>query len=68
MRLKVLVYVELQSCLLVILQHAWNVNVLTFAVCCQGIEKFSLPVGLDDEVHVDLIVVGCVAVSPRGKN
>ncbi|KAL1256484.1 hypothetical protein QQF64_012029, partial [Cirrhinus molitorella] len=32
----------------------------------QGIKEFSVPVGLDDTVHVDLVIVGSVAVSERG--
>ena len=33
----------------------------------QGVKEFSSPVGLDSEVKVDLIVIGSVAVSPKGK-
>ncbi|XP_050991531.1 methenyltetrahydrofolate synthase domain-containing protein isoform X3 [Labeo rohita] len=32
----------------------------------QGIKEFSVPVGLDDKVYVDLVVVGSVAVSEKG--
>lgn len=32
----------------------------------QGVDEYSVPIGLDDTIHVDLIVVGCVAVSPKG--
>jgi len=32
----------------------------------QGVVEFSEPIGLDDNFHIDLIVVGCVAVSPTG--
>ncbi|KAB5575184.1 hypothetical protein PHYPO_G00217940 [Pangasianodon hypophthalmus] len=32
----------------------------------QGVKEFSVPVGLDSRVHVDLIVVGSVAVSEKG--
>jgi len=32
----------------------------------QGVDEFSDAIGLDDDLHIDLIVVGCVAVSPTG--
>ncbi|XP_051726999.1 methenyltetrahydrofolate synthase domain-containing protein isoform X1 [Ctenopharyngodon idella] len=32
----------------------------------QGIKDFSVPIGLDDKVQVDLVVVGSVAVSDKG--
>lgn len=32
----------------------------------QGVKDFSVPVGLDDKVKVDLVVVGSVAVSEKG--
>ncbi|XP_038662220.1 methenyltetrahydrofolate synthase domain-containing protein isoform X2 [Scyliorhinus canicula] len=32
----------------------------------QGVKDFSVPVGLDAKVHVDLVVVGSVAVSDKG--
>lgn len=32
----------------------------------QGVKDFSVPVGLDDKVKVDLVVVGSVAVSETG--
>ncbi|KAM7406205.1 hypothetical protein PAMP_000596 [Pampus punctatissimus] len=32
----------------------------------QGVKEFSVPVGLDDKVKVDLVVVGSVAVSEKG--
>ncbi|XP_021112288.1 methenyltetrahydrofolate synthase domain-containing protein isoform X7 [Heterocephalus glaber] len=32
----------------------------------QGVRNFSVPVGLDSSVHVDLVVVGSVAVSEKG--
>ncbi|XP_073785438.1 methenyltetrahydrofolate synthase domain-containing protein isoform X2 [Danio rerio] len=40
----------------------------TLRVCStsQGIKEFSVPVGLDDKVQVDLVVVGSVAVSEKG--
>ena len=34
----------------------------------QGVDEFSEAIGLDDKFHIDLIVVGCVAVSPTGNN
>jgi len=30
------------------------------------VDEFSEPIGLDDDFHIDLIIVGCVAVSPTG--
>ena len=33
----------------------------------QGVKKFSLPIGLDAKVKIDLIVIGSVAVSPQGE-
>lgn len=33
----------------------------------QGIKEYSVPVGLDGKVRVDLVVVGSVAVSEKGK-
>lgn len=33
----------------------------------QGVRNFSVPVGLDSSVRVDLVVVGSVAVSEKGK-
>lgn len=33
----------------------------------KGIKDFSVPIGLDDKVQVDLVVVGSVAVSDKGK-
>ncbi|GAA6069828.1 methenyltetrahydrofolate synthase domain-containing protein isoform X1, partial [Tachysurus ichikawai] len=32
----------------------------------RGVKEFSVPVGLDSRVHVDLVVVGSVAVSEKG--
>jgi len=32
----------------------------------QGVKEFSVPVGLDADVKVDLLVVGSVAVSEKG--
>lgn len=33
----------------------------------KGIKDFSVPIGLDDKIQVDLVVVGSVAVSEKGK-
>lgn len=33
----------------------------------QGVKDFSVPVGLEARVRVDLVVVGSVAVSERGE-
>ena len=35
-------------------------------LCVQGVEESSISIGLDDSVRIDLAVVGCVAVSPKG--
>lgn len=32
----------------------------------QGVEESSISIGLDDSVKIDLAVIGCVAVSPKG--
>lgn len=32
----------------------------------QGVKEFSVPVGFESKVHVDLVVVGCVAASKSG--
>lgn len=34
----------------------------------QGVKDFSVPVGLDAKVKVDLVVVGSVAVSEKGNS
>ncbi len=34
----------------------------------KGIKEFSVPVGLEDKVQVDLVVVGSVAVSEKGNS
>lgn len=36
-------------------------------LCPQGVRNYSTPVGLDSRVLVDLVVVGSVAVSEKGK-
>lgn len=36
-------------------------------VCLQGVRDYSVPVGLESRLHVDLLVVGSVAVSEKGK-
>lgn len=33
----------------------------------QGVKDYSVPVGLDGKAQVDLVVVGSVAVSEKGK-
>lgn len=40
---------------------------LRLHVCSQGVRNYSTPVGLDSKVLVDLVVVGSVAVSEKGK-
>lgn len=32
----------------------------------QGVEEFSEPLDIDDKIHVDLVIVGCIAVSSKG--
>ena len=34
----------------------------------QGVKQFSVPVGLDDPISVDLVIIGSVAVSPKGES
>lgn len=34
----------------------------------KGVKEMSVPVGLDDKVQVDLVVVGSVAVSNKGNS
>ncbi|KAM4017606.1 methenyltetrahydrofolate synthase domain-containing protein isoform 2-T2 [Anomaloglossus baeobatrachus] len=41
-------------------------EVLRICSTSQGVKDFSSPVGLDSAVHVDLVVVGSVAVSEKG--
>ncbi|CAL1604011.1 unnamed protein product [Knipowitschia caucasica] len=41
-------------------------KVLHICASSQGVKDFSVPVGLDDKVKVDLVVVGSVAVSEQG--
>ncbi|XP_041048204.1 methenyltetrahydrofolate synthase domain-containing protein isoform X3 [Carcharodon carcharias] len=41
-------------------------EVLRVCSTAQGVKDFSVPVGLDAKVHVDLVVVGSVAVSDKG--
>lgn len=36
-------------------------------VCLQGVRSYSTPVGLESRLLVDLVVVGSVAVSEKGK-
>lgn len=39
---------------------------LSSVLLLQGVKDFSVPVGLDAKVKVDLVVVGSVAVSGKG--
>ena len=32
----------------------------------QGVREHSVPVGLDAKIHIDLVIVGSVAVSKKG--
>lgn len=43
-----------------------NVESLRHCASMQGIRNSSVPVDLNDAISVDLVVVGCVAVSPKG--
>lgn len=38
-----------------------------FFFVLQGVKDYSVPVGLDGKAQVDLVVVGSVAVSEKGK-
>lgn len=42
----------------------WEPKIMFFL---QGIKEYSVPVGLDGKARVDLVVVGSVAVSEKGK-
>lgn len=44
--------------------HSANLKLCFFL---QGIKEYSEPVGLDGKARVDLVVVGSVAVSEKGK-
>ena len=33
----------------------------------KGLREFSTPIDLDDKVKIDLVIVGCIAVSTRGE-
>ncbi|XP_053127599.1 methenyltetrahydrofolate synthase domain-containing protein isoform X1 [Hemicordylus capensis] len=41
-------------------------DILRKCATSQGVRDYSVPVGLDAKVHVDLVVVGSVAVSEKG--
>ncbi|XP_051884642.1 methenyltetrahydrofolate synthase domain-containing protein [Pristis pectinata] len=41
-------------------------EILRVCSTAQGVKDFSVPVGLDAKVHIDLVVVGSVAVSKKG--
>ncbi|XP_076989349.1 methenyltetrahydrofolate synthase domain-containing protein isoform X1 [Tamandua tetradactyla] len=41
-------------------------DVLRKCATSQGVRNYSVPIGLDSKVHVDLVVVGSVAVSEKG--
>lgn len=44
-----------------------EVSIKIFSVI-KGVKEFSVPIGFDESVQVDLVVVGSVAVSEKGKN
>lgn len=49
---------------------AWKAVHSANLQCCfflQGVKEHSVPVGLDGKAQVDLVVVGSVAVSEKGK-
>ncbi|XP_067905221.1 methenyltetrahydrofolate synthase domain-containing protein isoform X1 [Heterodontus francisci] len=46
--------------------HGASKEVLRVCSTAQGVKDFSVPVGLDATVRVDLVVVGSVAVSDKG--
>ncbi|XP_039359919.1 methenyltetrahydrofolate synthase domain-containing protein isoform X2 [Mauremys reevesii] len=41
-------------------------EILRICATSQGVKDYSVPIGLDAKVHVDLVVVGSVAVSEKG--
>ncbi|XP_030060401.1 methenyltetrahydrofolate synthase domain-containing protein isoform X2 [Microcaecilia unicolor] len=41
-------------------------DILRVCATSQGVKEYSVPIGLDAKVHVDLVVVGSVAVSHKG--
>ncbi|XP_062967582.1 methenyltetrahydrofolate synthase domain-containing protein isoform X2 [Cynocephalus volans] len=41
-------------------------DILRKCATSQGVRSYSVPIGLDSRVHVDLVVVGSVAVSEKG--
>ncbi|XP_078525385.1 methenyltetrahydrofolate synthase domain-containing protein isoform X1 [Lissotriton helveticus] len=41
-------------------------DILRICSTSQGVKDYSVPIGLDAKVHVDLVVVGSVAVSEKG--
>lgn len=43
-----------------------DVNCKWIIVCMQSVRESGEPVDIDSVVRVDLVVVGCVAVSPKG--
>ncbi|XP_063957150.1 methenyltetrahydrofolate synthase domain-containing protein-like [Lytechinus pictus] len=43
-----------------------NKKMLRTCSSSQGVRQYSAPVGLDAEVKVDLVIIGSVAVSPKG--
>lgn len=53
----------LHACLV----HLFTYRKISLKWCVvQGIRNSSVPVHLNDAISVDLVVVGCVAVSPKG--
>ena len=40
----------------------WLYLILAF----QGVKQFSIPVGLDSKMTVDIVIIGSVAVSSKG--
>ncbi|XP_070565840.1 methenyltetrahydrofolate synthase domain-containing protein-like [Ptychodera flava] len=43
-----------------------NKETLRTCSTSQGVRQYSLPIGLDDQIKVDLVIVGSVAVSTKG--
>lgn len=43
-----------------------NKDVLRICSRSQGVKEYSKPIGLDEKVSINLIIVGSVAVSPKG--
>ncbi|XP_006813754.1 methenyltetrahydrofolate synthase domain-containing protein-like [Saccoglossus kowalevskii] len=43
-----------------------NKDMIRTCSTSQGVKNYSVPIGLDDHITVDLVIIGSVAVSPQG--